>query len=567
MTGYKRFMIFAVIFLLGAILLSVQVIGADEKPWMKGRDPLKFGGTLTLARGFEPISLDSLLTTYGDQAHIYLSEPPFMYGPGGEFGSGGWLESIKSSDDHLTWTFKIKPGVTFHDGVPLDAEAFAWLLRKRKEDPEVFDYPLTYVPDSDHIVVVDKYTVEIQQEGQPFPELPYTMATPCWVGAVRTPRAVEKYGEDYGYTMAYGNGPFKLEEWIKGDHLTFVRNEDYWWSPEWAWKYSDAKSKEEYKPGPPYLEKLVLKYVPEASTRIAMLKTREVDGIVEVPTLHIDEIKKIPGVTILESPSYTIRAIEYNTTIAPLDELNVRKALNYAVNRQALVDVIYRGYAEPAYSPYCGIPLETENTKHLYKFNPEKAASLLDEAGWVMGKNNLREKDGETLTFELWSSDSTEFRMVAEMVQGMWRNLGVDARLRTFDDATLRARIDNGEHQAVLFEHEWVTKGDMYNWWFGAESKWYPQMTGLDTPELQELVDKTFAAKTMEEVNKSNDDLVNYYYEMAALNALFHPENLMAIYDDVKNVYMSHKNGGWWGYMPRLYDVYLQDVYESNQTD
>lgn len=94
------------LFLLGVVVSYADP--QDGQPWMRDRDPLNFGGTLTLARGWEPLSLDSLRTTYGDQPHMYISEPPFIYGPNGEFGPGGWVESVENSSDGLVWTFCIK---------------------------------------------------------------------------------------------------------------------------------------------------------------------------------------------------------------------------------------------------------------------------------------------------------------------------------------------------------------------------------------------------------------------------------------------------------------------------
>jgi len=565
MRSSGRWIILSVMLLL-VFGLTINCVGQEAQPWILGRNPLKFGGTLTLARGWEPLNLDSLRTTYGDQAHIYISEPPFMFGPNGELEPAGWIESVENSPDELVWTFRIKPGVTFHDGALLDAEAFAWLLRERIEDPGIYSDPLMNVPDVDHIVVVDEYTVEIRQEGLAWPELSYNMATPCWIGAMTTPRSVERYGEEYGFKMAYGNGPFKLVEWMKGDNITFVRNEDYWWAPSWAAGYAGLEEEEYYHPGRPYLEKLILKYVPEAATRVDMLKTREVDGIVEVPRAYVDEIKGIPHVKVMESPSYTIRYIGYNTTKPPLDDENVRKALNYGVSREAVAKVIYYGYAEPAYSLFCGKALETPNTLHLYKYDPDEARTLLAEAGWTdTDGDGILDKDGQPLAFELWSSNKTEFRKMAEMAQAMWRELGVDVSLRRFDEATLRARIEAGEHEAIVFEHEWVTKNDMYNWWFNPDYMWYPQETGFDTPELRELIDGTFEATTIEEVVQTNDDLANYYYEHAVLCALVRPENLLAVYDDIANIVPSHMGGGWWGWMPYLHDVYRQDVYEANK--
>jgi len=321
---------------------------------------------------------------------------------------------------------------------------------------------------------------------------------------------------------------------------------------------------EEYHPGPPYLEKLILKYVPEASTRAEMLRAREVDGIVEVPMAMVEEIERIPHVKITASPSYSIRYIGYNTTKPPLDDENVRKALNYGVSREAVAKVIYYGYAEPAYSLFCGKALETPNTLHLYKYDPDEARTLLAEAGWEdTDGDGILDKDGQPLTFGLWSSVTTEYRKVAEMVQGMWRELGVDVILRQFDEATLRARIEAGEHEATVFRHDWVTKNDMYNWWFNPDYMWYPQETGFDTPVLRELINRTFEATTIEEVAQTNDDLVNYYYEHAVLCALVYPYDLLATYDDIVNVVA--RGGGWWGWMPYLHDVYRQDVYEANK--
>ena len=557
----KLIILIAIFVLVGTMAFPLQ---AEEEAWMRDRDPDKFGGELILARAYEPLSMDTLRTTRGDQAHIFISEGPFLYGPGGELTPSGWVEELEVCEDGLVFTFHLEEGVTFHDGIPLDAEAFAWLLRERIRDDAVYSDPLMNVPDEDHIVIVDDYTVEINQVGKPFPELKEVMATPSWMGAMRTPEALERYGEEYGYEMAYGNGPFLMEEWIKGEHVSFVRNEDYWWAPEWAADFAGLEEGEEYNPGPPYLDRVTLKYVPESSTRVAMLRTREIDGIIEVPTLHIEEIEAIPGVEILETPSYTMRAIEYNTTVAPLDEKEVRQALNYAVNREAIVTVVFDGYAEAAHSPYTSSFLETENTKLMYHYDHDKAAALLEEAGWEMESDGFRYRDGERLSFELVCQDFTEIRMISEMVQGMWHELGVDADLRFFDEATVRARMDAGEHEAVLWEHQWVTKGDMYNWWFSPDYKWYPQKTGYDTEKLRRLVDQTYEATSLEELDDYVDQLVNYYFSQGVFNPIVRPTNLMAIYDDIENIYLSHAGGGWWGWMPRMHDVYRQDVYQEN---
>ena len=555
--------------ILSVVLLFVvsSIIGyaaSEAQPWMRGRDLLKFGGTLNLAVQFEPISLDTLRASWTVAEFVYSDDPPYAIGPHGELVPAGWLESVEHSPDGLVWTFHIKPGVTFHDGVPLDAEAFAWLMRKRIEDPAIYSETLCNVPDVDHIVVVDEYTVQIQQVGQPWPELAQNLSQHGYLGAMSTPRAVERYGETYGYEMAYGNGPFKVVEWLKGDHVSMVRNEDYWWTPSWAAKYAGLKEGEEYHPGPPYLEKLIFSYVPEPSTRVELLKTGEVDGIMDVPLSRIEEIEKIPHVKVMSVPSYYIEAIEYNTTKSPLNNETVRKALNYAINREAMVEAIYFGYAEPAYSPYTSTFFETPNTQLLYKYDLDKAKTLLAEDGWKdTDGDGVLDKNGQPLHFELWSVTEAAHRKIAVMAQAMWRELGVDVTVQQFDRATLIDKVGAGEHDAVAFEHGYAGKGDMYNWWFSPDYMWYPQMTGFDTPEFRALIKKSYEVTTMEDVDKINDAIVNYYYEHAALCALLHPDSLLAIRDNFMNVFPMGKGSADW--TPYLYDVYRQDVYEANK--
>ncbi|MEF8726081.1 MAG: ABC transporter substrate-binding protein [Candidatus Bipolaricaulota bacterium] len=571
----NRYLTFFLVFLLsflivpGLVTLAAQDSDGDGVPDAEdqypGRNDLKYGGTLTLIRAEEPTSLDSLRTPFGDQIHQYISEPALMWSPGGEFGPAGWVESFEQSEDETTLTFHLREGVTFHDGADLDAEAFAWLLRERMRDDSIFSMPLGNVPDTDHIKILDDYTVQIEQS-KPWPELPYNMSTPAWVGAMETPRALEKYGEDYGYSEVYGNGPFEFKEWAKRDHITLTRYEEYDWAPDWAWKYSDAESKEDYTSGPPFLEKVVFEYVPEASTRVNMLKSGGADGIIEVPKSQVKDLEQMDNVEIMSQSSYRIRYVGYNTTVAPLDELKVRKALNYATNRKAMVQVVYFGYADPAYSLYCGKDLETSNTKLLYKFDPTKAQELLEEAGWEDSNGDgIRDKDGEKLSFELMTRNTREFRQMANMLQAMWRNIGIEAEVRLLDTATVRSSMEEGDHEAVIHEHQWVTKQDMYPWWFNPDYKPYPYESLLETEKIHELNEKAMAASNLDEMKKTIDDLVNYYYEEAALGALVRPQNLLAVKDNVKNVVPAHKNGGNWFWTPYLYDVYLQDVYEQNK--
>lgn len=518
----------------------------DAQDQYPRRNDKKYGGTLVLAKSFEPLSLSPLESNYGDMIHTLLSEPPLMRDPWGNYVKAGWLESYDVSPDRKTWTFYLKEGVTFGDGEPLNAEALKWNFLERKKRGWRGRH-FRFIPE-ENIKVLDEYTLQIEGT-RPNPNLLFMLSTPALYGGIQTPQSFERYGEDYGLKMAYGNGPFKLEEWVKGDHMTFVRNEDYNWAPGFA-----------NNPGPPYLKRIKFVFTPEASTRVAMLRTGEVDGIVETPFERIEEIKGMEGVKVISAAAPAAYFTALNVTKPPLNEVEVRKALAYAINRTAIAEQIFYGYATPAYSLYLSAKDELTTTKHLYEYNVSKAAELLEEAGWVdQDGDGIRERDGKDLSFSLWTSNKTEFRRTGEVLQAFWREIGADVKLQRMDEATMRDRVANNEHQATVWQHLW--RGlDETKWETHPENKWYPNQSGFEPP--QELIEAQETASTWEEWVKANDVLSNYVYERAPIIRLVRPKFIMAVGENFKNVRVRE---GYWAGFPYFYNVYDAEVYKANK--
>lgn len=547
MRNYLKF-VFLVVISLG---LLVSVVQAAEH---QKRDNLKYGGSLTIARGIEPVVMDSIKTMYGDQAHMLISEPPFQAAPNAtpqEAQKSGWVESVSVSPDNLTYTLYLEEGITFQDGKTLDAEAFAWRIRTSLKSGSL----MAGVPEWEYIEkvkVVDEYTLQIHLS-KPRPLFLTVWTMPAWYGGMATPHAYERYGKDYGHKVAYGNGPFTMTEWIKGDHLTFERYEKYDWGPGFV-----------RNSGPAYLERVIMKIVPEAYSRYRMLSAGEVDAILEVPLSQIEAIEKLDNVNLLSAPSQKLMLLSYNVKKAPLNDLKVRKALNYAINREALAESFFFGYAKPAYSMYMSKSQVTSNTKLLYKYNPDKARQLLEEAGWKEGKHGIREKDGEKLTFRLETNKQTIRRKLASAIQSMWQAIGIKAEVRIFDDSTLRDRVANGKQDATLWRHEWATI-DQVPWMADPDTIPYPHQTNYDTKELRELIEETYSSETYKEYHKFTDNVANYIAESATRCPLLRPANLLAIRDVFKNVRL--RGPGWWGWMPFLQDVYREDIYQKNMAE
>jgi len=543
----------ASLLLLNAVALAVDSDGdmvPDEFDKYPGRNDLKYGGTLVIGTYDVPETMDTLRTSVGVWMHMLISEPPLVESPlGGNIVKMGWIDWYDISDDELKLTLRIKEGVTFHDGVPLNAEAFATILRNRKTHADMYSIPLANVP-LENIRVLDEYTVQIEQTKWT-PGFYEEIRNESWFGGMGTPNAIERYGPEYGSTMAYGNGPFKLVEWVRGDHLTFVRNEDYNWAPGFA-----------ANPGPPYLEKIIVKIIPEEITRIEMLKAGEIDVIRDVPPSKVEEVSQLDGFNFWERSRYKLFYIEYNTNVAPLNELAVRQALNYALDKRAVADTIFYGRAEPAYSFYQSSEFLGLGAKQMYQYDPEKAKELLENAGWIdTNGDGIREKNGEKLEFELWSRLETYYKAIAIVAQGYWMDIGVNAIVTHLDYNALRDKVNKEEHAAVVWHHAWPYLGGWADWWFDPDSYPYPHISGLDTPEIYELHNAVVGSKSNAEFGETTEDLLNYVLEMAVGAPIAYPMAFMAFSADLKNILpRTYANR----IMPFLYDVYSQKVYEEN---
>jgi len=517
----------------------------DDQDRYPGRNDLKYGGTFTFGSASTVRTFNAHFTTRGPNKYLLSHEAFFMEGYDTK---GGWIESYEISEDRKVWTFQLKEGVKFHDGVPLDAEALAWDLREKLTNEEIWSTPLRYVEKPEDIIVVDKNTLRIKQS-RPNPNLKPSLENAAWLGAIETPRYNERYGNDYGTKVAHSNGPFKLTEWVKGDHMVFERFEEYTWAPEFA-----------ENPGPPYLKRVEIKIVPEMSTRLNMLKTGELDGVMDARPQNAKELENSEKFEILRVQIQRILTIEYNTEEAPLDELKVRKALNYATNRPALAKILYYGFAQPAYSPFTSTTLETQDTKHLYKFNTAKARSLLEEAGWKDEDNDgIREKNGKELKFELISKTGI-YKNLATAVQGMWREIGVKANVRSHDEATVLDSIAQREHDAVVWDHAWPYY-DTYYWWFNPDYDRYPNIDLFDTPKLRNLVEEAKSSRSLQEFKETSNDLVNYVYENATINAVLRPEGLIIMN---QKKFSGYRKDGHYA-IPLLHDTYSKEVYQENK--
>jgi peptide/nickel transport system substrate-binding protein len=354
-----------------------------------------------------------------------------------------WLaESWEEAPDGMAWTFKLKQGVTFHNGEPFNAEAVkAWVeLFKTTEGENAYMAEAIA-----SVEVVDEHTVKFVM-ARPEPNLLYNLSSTFM--SVVEPKSFAALGDNYGVTEVYGTGPFKLESFAIGQETVLVRNDDYTWGPAVA---ANA--------GPAKVERLTFREIPEDSTAFLELKTGGVDFLLSVPADLMGEIQKEANLAILTMPGQDVWYMPINVTKAPFDDIKVREAAAKAINQEEILASVFGGVGAVANTfLISALPEANVSDGAKIKYDPDRANAALDEAGWAMGPDGVRTKDGQPLK----------------------------VTLTTFDSSMIRDQYKTGEQQLAVRSYNW-DNADIVDWFFGGDRLGYPNVSMFNDPKAEEL--------------------------------------------------------------------------------
>ncbi|MFF0815067.1 ABC transporter substrate-binding protein [Rhodococcus sp. NPDC003318] len=333
-----------------------------------------------------------------------------------------WLaESYQVSDDHLSYTFTLREGVTFSDGTPLDSEVVRLNFdqhgagdpaRGITKDPFWTDYAGTDTPDPRTVVV------RLSKPNAGFLQVFSNYRASSILGRSTVERDLNGQSDLRNWV---GTGPFVVESVSGTSGVTLERREDYNWAPEGSGHT-----------GPAYLERIVFKSVPEAGTRVGALQSGEAQVARNVAPY--DEETVTAGGGALEA--FPVQGETNDLTVqlfdpqSPVQDKNVRLALQAATDRRAINEtVLSPSYGVPTSALVSGTPLRGDATDYL-TYDLDKAKSLLDDAGWKPGADGIREKDGKRLSFNLRVAPYYQVSQpVLEVLQSQWREAGVEVDL------------------------------------------------------------------------------------------------------------------------------------------
>lgn len=377
---------------------------AGEEPMPAEEAPAEPAGptTFRIAVGVDPDTLDPALYTTTTIANIieYMAETLIVTDKDGNI-EPNLATEWEVSDDNLEYTLKIREGVTFHDGTPLNAEAVKWNL-DRVLDPDVPVAIRSPFVSIEEVEVVDEYTIKLHMS-QPF--APLMSSFSLETAAIVSPASVDMESNSYeNITDPVGTGPYIFKERVKGERVVVEKNPDYWGEE-------------------PYYDEVVFRIVPEAATRESLLLAGQVDMIILPPISDLPALRDNPDVEVLLAPSDRSIFISINNNDEVLSDPRVRQALNYAVNKQDIIDSVLFGAAEAVDAPgaaslfgYC--------PQDPYTYDPEKAKELLAEAGV---------EEGHQFNFIAPTGRYVQDFQAAQAIAGYLSEVGLEASPQTMD--------------------------------------------------------------------------------------------------------------------------------------
>ncbi|MGY0692396.1 glutathione ABC transporter substrate-binding protein [Virgibacillus sp. FSP13] len=507
--------ILIVLFSLFTIILITGCTGSNETQGVgnasneneNGNESGASGGELVIAVLSDATQLDPHKGTDIPSANVYHGK---IYEGLVKQDKNMEIQPVLATDweqiDDLTWKFKLREGVKFHDGTDFNAEAvkktFDRVLSEETASPRASLYEMI-----EEINIVDDYTVEFKTS---YPFAPLLSNLAHYAGGIISPKAIDEYGAELGQHPV-GTGMFKFESWTPGSEIKLSTYDEYWGEK-------------------PNIDSVVFKVVPEDSTRIAMVETGEAHLAEPVPVSEVDRIENSQNMKLNRSDGLGIDYIGFNVEKEPFDDARVRQAINYAVDKEAIISGVYNNVGTVAKGPMGpGVWGYSENIAG-YSYNIEKAKELLKEAGY---------EDGFKTT--IWTNDNKARMDVAEVVQSQLKGIGIETEIKVVEWGAYLEGTANGDHDMFILGWSNMTGDADYNQYFlfHSDAKGNPgNRSFYDNPEVDELINKgrqeTNPDKRLEIYEKAQKIEV----EDAPMVFLRNDEDLVAVGNNVEGFWM-----------------------------
>jgi peptide/nickel transport system substrate-binding protein len=468
-------------FVSGSLIFTDQSVWAAKKSVIVGmtQEPVNFNPLLYVNSGTEEVPEACMFDALWD-----INEK-------GEFVPNlavkvPTLENGGISQDGKVWKIELKKGIKWHDGAPFTAKDVEFTYQTII-NPKLAIRSRSGFDLISEFKIIDDHNVEIHLS-KPF--VPFAWA---WQKMHIVPAHILSKEADINTapfnTQPVGTGPYKLVKRVAGSHMVYERNM-------------------EYHRGAPAIETVIHKFVPDQTVAYTQFKTGEIDvfGLHGVPPVRFEEARKLPGKEALETPAPWVEFIYFNCGKPQFKEKVVRQALYYAVDKEKWIKDIYYGlpprtlsYLHPNHWAY------SQNIKDP-GYNLEKAAAMLDAAGWKKGADGIREKNGVKLAFTMSTTAGSKAREQAQaMIQANWKEIGVAMEIKNMPASVVWGEYTTKSQFDTLMVGWEPTVGMDPDYTARCHSKQIPAKYGTgsnyvqyENPELDKLLEEGVLISDME---------------------------------------------------------------------
>jgi peptide/nickel transport system substrate-binding protein len=436
----------------GRALASIITVTVALSLWAApvGAQP---AGTLVVGLVAEPVNLDPPQVTDLNSNRVgrRIVETLVTFPEESTQVVPGLAESWTISKDGLQYTFKLRRGITFHDGTPLNAEAVKFSI-ERQINPNHPAYKLGKYPFANFFFGNVKAVEVLSDERVAFllnePRASFLAILTAGAASIVSPTAVMKWGPDYP-THPVGTGPFRFASWDRGQRVVLEKNPTYW-------KY------------PVKVERVIYRPIVEDQARLTELLTGTLDVIVGVPADFVGQLEQNPKITLLKQVGAHVWYLGMNNQKKPFDDKRVRQALNYAVNKEAIVKDVLKGTGASSRGPVLPGTWGADPALKAYPYDPERAKKLLAEAGYPSGFSTT-----------LWVPESGSGMQapvaMSTVMQSNLKAVGVNVTLQTMEWGAYLAKLRTKEQE--LFALSWMAgteDPDMVMYPLLHSSQWTP---------------------------------------------------------------------------------------------
>ncbi|HYF65325.1 MAG TPA: ABC transporter substrate-binding protein, partial [Herpetosiphonaceae bacterium] len=492
---------------------------------------------LQLAIGDEPATLDVQRTADQPSAEVLglvcdtlAFAPPELDAP-----LQPWLaEAWQTDASSMIFTVTLRPGVQFHNGVPMTSAAVMQSFQ-RLQDQRSEASPLHEDVQGITMAAPDELTIV------------FTLPEPNndFIGMLSNPYAAiidasAANADEQAFARApVCTGPYKVQEWRSAEAIILARNPAYAWAPDY---YQNR--------GAALIDQIKLRFVSENDTRFRMLKDNELDAMSLSTPEQVADVKTHPDQFQLhEAWSSGITFIGFNYALTPTNQLKLRQALAHAIDKNSIVTALLNGLADPAVAPLSPniFGYDPSLSSDNYAYDPERSRTLLAEAGYADSDGDaIVERDGQPLSLRILTTTSSTYGKIIVFLQDQLKQIGVDSTVQAVETSEISNITPTGEFDVLLYHYSWGTP-DALQLFLGSERIGSSNRVAYSNPAVDALVEQALSVSG--ESPEKRDLLIQAQRQIlrdAAWQPLLSRKIVVAVNTRVENVRFTRTGALLW---------------------